>query len=66
MARRELRKVIKRLRERKKWSQRELAERVGVSQTTIALIESGDREPSLDVLRRLAQALGVTVSELLE
>jgi transcriptional regulator with XRE-family HTH domain len=65
MARKELRRVIQTLRESKQWSQRKLAAAAQVSQATIALIESGDRQPSLAVLRRLAKALGVPPARLL-
>ena len=40
-------------------SQAELARRVGVHQTTIGFIERGEKLPSLDVLLRLQEALGV-------
>lgn len=39
-------------------SQRELAERVGTSQTRIYLIENGETNPTLDTLQRLADVLG--------
>ena len=41
--------------------------RVGVSDAYIAMIETGVRKnPSLAVLKRLAKALGVPVTDLLE
>ena len=46
-------------------TQRELAERAGVSQSLVAQIERGEREPGRNALRRLAGALGTTVSWLL-
>jgi transcriptional regulator with XRE-family HTH domain len=46
-------------------SQRALAKRVGVSDAYITQLETRERiNPSLDVLRRLAKALKVTVGEL--
>jgi transcriptional regulator with XRE-family HTH domain len=46
-------------------SQRELAKRVGVSDAYITQLETRERiNPSLDVLRRLAKALKVSVAEL--
>ena len=39
-------------------SQRELAERAGVSQSEIARIESGQREPSIPTLQRILAGAG--------
>ena len=47
------------------WSQAELARRIGVSTSAIGMYEQGRREPSLDLLVRLAQELGVTTDYLL-
>ena len=59
--------MLKLLRERKGWSQAELAKRADVTDAYIAQLETGAREnPSLDVLKRLARALGVPAAELLE
>ncbi|MHB8618713.1 MAG: helix-turn-helix domain-containing protein [Chloroflexota bacterium] len=52
------------LRNAKVLSQRELADRSGVSQTTIVKIESGERHPHPGTLRKLAAALGVDVEKL--
>jgi transcriptional regulator with XRE-family HTH domain len=46
-------------------TQRELAERAGISQSLVAQIERGEREPGRNALRSLAGALGTTVSRLL-
>ena len=46
-------------------TQRELGDRAGVSQSLVALIERGVREPGRNALRGLAEALGTTVSWLL-
>jgi len=46
-------------------SQRKLATRVGVSDVYIARLETRERaNPSLDVLRRLAKALKLSIAEL--
>ena len=47
-------------------SQEELAERTGLSLRTIQRIENGETIPRGDSLRRLCQALGVTIQELRE
>ncbi len=57
---------LKRLRENQGWTQRKLAEKVGVARVTIARIEIGNRRPSLELLERLAKALKVKVGDLLK
>jgi len=47
------------------FSQSSLAAAVGTSQSAISQLESGERQPSFDMLRRLANALGVSTSHLL-
>ena len=54
------------LRNTKGWSQAELARRSGVPQQTISRIEAGTRRVDLYVLERLARALGVNASVLIE
>lgn len=51
--------TVRRLREGSGLTQAELAEAVGISKSHISRIESDDREPSLSVLRKLADALSV-------
>jgi transcriptional regulator with XRE-family HTH domain len=41
-------------------SQSALARRVGTSQSAISQIESGERNPSFETIRQIADALGVT------
>ena len=57
---------VKRLRELKGWSQRDLASESDVSQPFISKIESGSKDVTSKVLIRIATALGVSVAELLE
>lgn len=49
-----------------RWSQEDLAQRVGVSVPTISGIERGIRNPSLEMIIALSEALGVTVAFLLD
>jgi transcriptional regulator with XRE-family HTH domain len=53
------------VRERKFLTQRELSERSGVAQSTIARIEQGLQPARITTARRLAEALGVEPQELL-
>ena len=57
--------IINRLRRAMKWSQRELAERIGISRTYLAQVESGRRDPGLVMLRDAAKELDVPVALLL-
>ena len=52
--------------ERKKCNitQKELAERLGVSASMIAQYETGKRKPKLETMRKLAEALGVPMGDL--
>ncbi len=59
--------MIKRRRKELGLSQRALAKLVGVSDAYITQLETRERiNPSLQVLKRLAQALKVSVGELVE
>jgi ribosome-binding protein aMBF1 (putative translation factor) len=49
------------LREQRGWSQRELADRAGMKQPQLARLETGQVEPRLDTLQRLAKAMGCEV-----
>ena len=53
---------IRALREKKGLSQRQLAERVGTTQSAIARLEAGNISPSLPTLDKIAHALGAEVS----
>jgi transcriptional regulator with XRE-family HTH domain len=57
--------VVKEGRDALRLTQRGLAEIVGVKASHIAYIENGHRNPSLALLRRLADALGLNRKELL-
>jgi len=57
---------IRVLRAEKKWSQAELAERVGVSRNSINAIENGRFDPSLPLAFRIANAFGLTVEEVFD
>ena len=54
---------LQRLREERGLTVEELAEKSGVSVTTIRVAERGPREPSDDTVARLARPLGLTFDE---
>jgi transcriptional regulator with XRE-family HTH domain len=56
---------LKLLREKKGMTVRALASKSKMTAAHISRVENGKADPSLSVLKRLAGALGVTVSELL-
>jgi transcriptional regulator with XRE-family HTH domain len=61
--------MVKRLKEwraKRTMSQRDLAERSGVSREYIARIELGQHDPTLSTLEKLAEALRIDVTKLLK
>ena len=56
---------LRTLRQWRQWTQEELAEKLGWSVNTYAKIERGDADLKLDKLKRIAEAMGVDVDELL-
>lgn len=57
---------IKTLRKNKKMTQPDLADKIGVSYTTVSQYETGSRKPSFKALNRIAEALDVSPSYLLQ
>lgn len=57
--------TIKELRERRKLTQAELSEKIGVSSKTISKWETARGLPDISLLQPLAQALGISVIELM-
>ena len=58
--------TLKRLRERRKLTQLQLAEMVGAHRITIVRLETGALRPGVDLLEGLAKALRVKVTALLK
>lgn len=56
---------LRSLRETRGWTQQRLAKQSGVPRPTLATLESGSANPTLAVLVRVAQALGVSIEELI-
>ncbi len=57
--------VLRKIREGQAYSLRSLADRVGMSYVALFRLESGETDPRLSTLRKLAKALNVTVAELI-
>ena len=57
--------TVKQLREGRKLTQAELAERIGVSSKTVSKWETAKGLPDISLLQPLAQALGISVIELM-
>ena len=56
--------LLKQLRKEQKLTQ-QLAERLGVAKSVVSYYESGDRDPSYDVLIKIARTFHVTTDYLL-
>jgi len=54
------------LRKQKNWSQHELGDQVGVQVTHISRLENGKSQPSVELLRKIAQAFSVTMDYLVD
>lgn len=57
---------IKYIRKSKGLTQRELAEKIGVTDSAITRYEKGDREPNIETLNKIATALEVTINDLIK
>jgi len=56
--------ILKTVRKRENVTQVELAEKLGIHQQTISRYEAGKKIPQVDTAARIADALGVTLDEL--
>lgn len=56
---------IKLLRKQNNLTLKELAEKIGVAESTVSLYENGKREPSLDILKKIAKIFNVSTDYLL-
>lgn len=55
--------MLKKLRKQKKFTQRELADALHISQTSVSKYERGESEPDLAMVIEMADFFGVTVDE---
>jgi transcriptional regulator with XRE-family HTH domain len=56
---------VRKLRAKKKLSQKTLADKIGISVSYVSMLERGQRSPPLDMLEKVAKALGVPPISLL-
>jgi transcriptional regulator with XRE-family HTH domain len=56
---------VRRLRSKRKLSQKALADRVGISVSYVSMLERGQRSPPLETIEKMAKALGVPPASLL-
>jgi transcriptional regulator with XRE-family HTH domain len=61
----QLARTIQKIRQAKQITQEDLAERLNVSQSWLARIETAKEVPNLKRLQQIARALGVKVNELI-
>lgn len=59
-------KRVRELRKERGLSQIELAAKVGIDRSYMGFLERGERNPSLEVIAKIADALNVTPDELLK
>jgi transcriptional regulator with XRE-family HTH domain len=57
---------LRRLRREKGWSQEQFAFEAGLHRTYVSDLERGARNPTITVIEKLAAALGIAPSRLLE
>lgn len=57
---------MKRIRLEKQMTQGDICRKLGVDRSYISNVESGNKNPTLSTITKLAKALGVTVDELLK
>lgn len=58
-------KILRQLRDERNWSQKQLADKLGISDSQVAHYETEDRLPSLQVLIDISRTFGVTTDYLL-
>ena len=56
--------LLKSIRMEKGFSQKEIAEKLGVSQPSYAQYEPGKRNPKAETIKKIADALGVSIEEI--
>ncbi len=57
---------LKRIREEKKISRRQLAAKIGIEENSVGAYERGTREPNISRIIQLTEILGITINDLIE
>ena len=57
---------IKKIRSEKNITQKQVAEKLSIVQSTVAMWETNKREPDIETIKKIAAVLGVPVSEIIE
>jgi transcriptional regulator with XRE-family HTH domain len=57
---------VRECREKRQWTQEDLAERAELDRSYIAGIEAGLRNPSIKAIAKIASGLDLTIAELLQ
>ena len=63
--RKEIIRLLREERERRKLSKYAVAQRSGVSESMVGLVERGLRNPSIELLLRMSDGVGVDLSEII-
>ena len=61
----ETREILKQLREKRDWTQEQLAERVMVTRQAVSRWEAGETQPNTDTLKLLSREFDVSINTLL-
>ena len=61
-----VRGLVRREREARNWTQKELAREAGLSRSAVQKIETGERKPNLATANKLARVFGVSLDEFTE
>lgn len=61
-----VRGLVRREREARNWTQKELAREADLSRSAVQKIETGERKPNLATAKKLARVFGVNIDEFTE
>ena len=61
----ETKEILKQLREKRDWTQEQLAERLLVTRQAVSRWESGETQPNTDTLKLLSREFDVSINTLL-